>query len=328
MLLELASRRLLDETVMVPLASLPGDATGPFQIDSLVLGLGIRPPAAATALSFSPGEIAALDADGATIARLALSPDAEGADGGFSALRVYHPVARVTRLALVDHNPIAEFEAHPDKAGNHITLGDRSAAEWVASLDEAFGLVEKFCPDVFSEMQMMLHEVVPVGYHAERHLSASYREAVGTIYVTLHHNVMTMAEALIHEFQHNKANVACYSADFLHNAYEPRYRSPVRPDPRPLWGILLAVHAFLPVALLYRRMRAAGHPLSTRPDFERRLSEIDLKNHEGMEMLRAHAQWTPAGKAMWGELDAIDRAHLAERAARGLDTKPTEVHLA
>ena len=110
----------------------------------------------------------------------------------------------------------------------------------------------------------MLHEIIPVGYDAVRHLSASYREAVGTVYLTLHPSVMIMTEAVIHEFQHNKFNVSAYSADYLSNAFHPLYKSPVRPDPRPLWGILLAVHAFLPVAELYRRMRDDRPPAGRR----------------------------------------------------------------
>jgi HEXXH motif-containing protein len=161
-----------------------------------------------------------------------------------------------------------------------------------------------------------------------RHLSASYREAIGTMYLTLHPNVMTMTEAVVHEFQHNKINIASYDVDFLENAFHPLYPSPVRPDPRPLWGILLAVHAFLPVAELYRRMRDAGHPLATQSGFEKRLSEIDLKNHEGMEMLRANGKLTPAGVGLFRDLEDLERRHLAERAERGLSNVPTEVHLA
>jgi len=177
-------------------------------------------------------------------------------------------------------------------------------------------------------MRMMLHEVIPVGYDETRHLSASYREAIGTMYLTLHPHAMTMAEAVLHEFQHNKFNVAADSAQYLENAFHPLYKSPIRPDPRPLWGILLAVHAFLPLAELYRRMRDAGHPLAARPDFEPRMAEIDLKNHEGMEMLRAHARFTDAGVALFADLEALERRHLAERTARGLSNVPTMVHVA
>jgi HEXXH motif-containing protein len=139
---------------------------------------------------------------------------------------------------------------------------------------------------------------------------------------------MIMTEAVVHEFQHNKINVSAYGADYIRNAFAPLYKSPVRPDPRPLWGILLAVHAFLPVAELYRRMRDDGHEWAQHPDFERRMTEIDLKNHEGMEMLRANAQLTPVGRALLDELEAIERRHLAEHRARGLDTTPTATHLA
>jgi len=97
--------------------------------------------------------------------------------------------------------------------------------------------------------------------------------------------------------------------------------------PRPLWGILLAVHAFLPVAELYRRLRDGEHPLAADSGFEARLSEIDLKNHEGMEMLRAHARFTGPGVGLFGDLEALEARHLAERTTRGLSNVATQVHL-
>lgn len=301
-------------------------------LTSLAIGGALVPPASATGLRFSASHLAAIGG-GAELARLPVQAQAlqralADGTGGFRFEPQYRRIGTVSRFATVDHNPIAAFEAHPDKAGNHIDLGGRPADEWVAILEESFALIERFLPGECAEMGTMLHQIIPVGYHRERHLSASYREAVGTVYMTLHPSVMIMTEALIHEFQHNKFNVSAYNADYLRNAFHPLYKSPVRPDPRPLWGIVLAVHAFLPVAELYRRMRDAGHEWAQRPDFERRMAELDLKNHEGMDMLRAHAQFTPAGHALFGELEALERRHLAERTARGLENTPTEIHLA
>jgi HEXXH motif-containing protein len=301
------------------------------RLASLTIGGEVVPPEHADGLVFSATRIVAV-ANGAELARLPLDPDgmrtACAAPGGFRFERRYHPLADIAYFATVDHNPIAAFETHPNKSGNPVDLGDRPEEEWIGILGEAFALVEAHLPRTFAEMRLMLNEVIPVGYDESRHLSASYREAIGTIYLTLHPNVMTMAEAVLHEFQHNKFNVASDSAEFLVNAFDPLYRSPVRPDPRPLWGILLAVHAFLPVAELYRRMRDTGHPLAAHAGFERRMSELDLKNHEGMEMLRAHARFTPAGVALFADLEALEGRHLAERSARGLSNVPTEVHVA
>jgi HEXXH motif-containing protein len=206
-------------------------------------------------------------------------------------------------LALTDNNPLAMHEAHPDKHGNALDLGGRPPSEWVAALREALHIVQAHLPDLRAEMNLYVQQIVPVGFFADRHLSASYREAIGTLYLSLHPSPMTMVEALIHEFQHNKLNALLESDDVLENAHEPLYRSPVRPDARPLHGVLLAVHAFVPVALLYERMIAAGDAGAS----DRRLREIAGINREGTDVLRAHARPTPVGKALLDELFRWDR---------------------
>lgn len=325
LLLELALRGLIPEGESVLWEH------GAPPLAAIALGAELAAPPGATGLRFSRSHVAAV-AGGDEVARLPVEREALGralrdGGGGFAIDRCFHRIGAVAHLATVDHNPIAAFEAHPDKAGNPVDLGGRPAAEWVGVLAQCFDLVERYLPGEHAEMRMLLHEIIPVGYDTVKHLSASYREAVGTVYLTLHPSVMIMTEAVVHEFQHNKINVSAYTADYIANAFHPLYKSPVRPDPRPLWGILLAVHAFLPVAELYRRMRDGGHEWARHPDFERRMTEIDLKNHEGMEMLRANAQLTPAGRALFDDLETLERRHLAEHRARGLDTTPTAVHL-
>ena len=99
-------------------------------------------------------------------------------------------------LALVDANPISDFEAHPDKRGNQLDLGDASASEWIAALVAGLDVVASHLPGLREEMRLLVHQFVPVGTDSERHLSATYREAVGTIYLTLHPKLMTMTEAI------------------------------------------------------------------------------------------------------------------------------------
>jgi HEXXH motif-containing protein len=216
------------------------------------------------------------------------------------------PIEGEIVLALADNNPLATQDAHPDKQGNAVDLGGHPASEWVASLREALTLVRLHLPAARDEMDLYVQQIVPVGFHADKHLSASYREAIGTLYLSLHPNPLTMVEALVHEFQHNKLNALLELDRVLENAHEPLYRSPVRPDPRPLHGVLLAVHAFLPVALLYERMIAAGDARASIAS-HRRLREIARINREGTDVLRAHARPTPVGKALLDELFRWDR---------------------
>jgi HEXXH motif-containing protein len=218
----------------------------------------------------------------------------------------YHPIAGNIVLALADNNPLALLEAHPDKEGNAIDLGGHAVEEWVSELGAALEPIARHLPDLRSEMDLFIAQVVPVGYDPVKHLSASYQEVIGTIYMTLHPSRMTLSEALIHEFSHNKLNALFELDEVLENAWSPLYTSPVRPDPRPLHGVLLAVHAFLPVARLYEQMIAAGDPAAQREDFLARFADIRRINREGAELILTEARPTPIGR---GLLDEIQRWH-------------------
>jgi HEXXH motif-containing protein len=155
-------------------------------------------------------------------------------------------------------------------------------------------------------MRWLLRLVVPVGWHAEKHLSASYQEAVGLVYLTLHPQLMTMAEALVHEFQHNKVNAAFALDPLLVNAFSPLYPSPVRPDPRPLHGVLLAVHAFQPVARLYQAMIETGHDLSRNPAWLQRYVTILRMNRAGAATVLDNGQPTALGRGLLDEMRRLD----------------------
>jgi len=114
---------------------------------------------------------------------------------------------------------------------------------------------------------------------------------------------MTMVEALVHEFSHNKLNALLDLDDVLENAFVPLYPSPVRPDPRPLLGVLLAVHAFVPVARLYEKMQQAGDSRGRAARF----SQVLEINREGTQLLQAHARPTAVGQGVLDELSRWDR---------------------
>ena len=207
-------------------------------------------------------------------------------------------------LARADDNPLAHVEAHPDKAGNAIDLGGKSVGQWTTALRHAIALVHDHAPTLHADIALLLQQVVPVGYDPARHVSASYADNLGTIYCSLHDDPMTMAEAVIHEVSHNKLNALLRLDPVLDNAFSCTVSSPVRPDPRPLHGVLLAVHAFVAVEHLYESMAGAGHPWSQRPDFRRRHEEIRTRNRAGAQTLREHAEPTEVGVRLLGEFPA------------------------
>lgn len=300
-LLELAEAGLLPASGV----RLPRDAAGDLPVlRSLSANLCLVPVPELLAWHFAPGMVSAVTAAGSVA--VGLDPRQSVPQGPFVASRPYHEVVPGIYLAETDNNPLSDFEAHPDKHGNQLDLGGHTAAEWCQTLRDSLALIDQHLPLLGEELRLILRLIVPVGWDAEKHLSASYQEAIGLIYLTLHPNLMTMAEAVVHEYQHNKINAAFAIDPLLHNAWKPLYASPVRPDPRPLHGVVLAVHAFQPVARLYEAMVDAGHEWARNPSWNSRFRKIIGLNREGAHTVLDNAKATATGAPFFAEMRKWD----------------------
>ena len=187
--------------------------------------------------------------------------------------------------------------------GNALDLGGHPPEAWVSALNEALALVKKALPGWHADLPRSVARIVPVGFGAERHLSASYREAPSQVYMSLHPDPLTLAEAIVHEGQHGKLNRLLWLDPVLENGWSDWAPSPVRPDLRPLLGVLLAVHAFVPVALLHERL--AEHPWPDPQRFVQRRAEVLAGNRNGLEILAERARPTPAGQRLLREIQAL-----------------------
>ncbi|MEC7986772.1 MAG: HEXXH motif-containing putative peptide modification protein [Myxococcota bacterium] len=205
-------------------------------------------------------------------------------------------------LSLFDSNPLAQEEAHPDKDGNQISLGGKEITAWMFSLREACHLIERSLPSWFHEFPRVLQRIVPVGFEPQKHLSASYQNAIGLAYLTLHPEATKMAEAIIHETQHNKLNALFWLDPVLKNGESEWTSSPVRPDLRPLKGVLLAAHAFIPVAAFYRAL------LPSHPRLKSPLEHIMQQNEESLATLHQKGEPTAIGQRLLSEMQELHNA--------------------
>ncbi|MBI5610373.1 MAG: hypothetical protein HY902_15960 [Deltaproteobacteria bacterium] len=321
--LDLAAQHAVDRALVLPAEGwLPA-------LLSPALNLRIVAEPATEQWVFESGRLGARTTDGVHWLDLTglADPSAIAALPGARIDRPYHAIVPGVWLATADNNPLADYEAHPDKSGNAVSLGGQPPQAWVDALRTSFALLDEHLPLLGEELRWVLRLIVPVGYDAERHLSASYQEAIGVVYMTLHPQPMTMVEALVHEYQHNKIN-AVFSLDpLLHNAWSPLYASPVRPDPRPLHGVVLAVHAFQAVADLYRAMAAAGHPWSTQPSWNERFKKIIELDHQGALTVLEHAKATAAGASYFQEMRRLDHQLQTIRRERWPDRPETSGNL-
>ena len=280
-------------------AALVGRLTQPVEVVAVAVGLprfGLRMPAGPLRIS----------AEGLTAQEF--TPWSTLAEQPGTDYLPFHEALPAARLALVDDNPLPIFCDHPKRRGNRVELGDQPATAWLAQLAFATSQLAQHLPALLDEMRLLLGHVLPVGTLAEDHQSASYPHALGSIYLTLHPRPMMMLEALIHEFQHNKLHALMQLGPLLTGDEDLRVASPVRPDPRPLRGVLLAIHAFLPVVEVYRRLVVADDPLTREHWFLPRYAAIRQTNREAWLTVQKHAKWTPLAEGLASELERLDRA--------------------
>ena len=71
-------------------------------------------------------------------------------------------------------------------------------------------------------------------------------------------------------------------------------------------GVLLAVHAFQPVAVLYERMAGGAHVAAKKHDFGKRFDQILARNRDGWAVLRRHARPTELGRALLADMARVE----------------------
>ncbi len=196
--------------------------------------------------------------------------------------------------AVIDSDPARPLDLQPPPAAEVARLARLTA--------EARGLMRAACPALADECDRLGHEIV---------LATNARKSFGgAATVFLWGAVMlnpdripdrvTLVEALAHECAHALLFGLTLGADLTTNGPNARYASPLRPDPRPIEGI---VHATYVLARMIHALEhlLAGAPLT--PDERRGAAEKLARNRRdyaaGLSVVDAHARFTPEGAAIF-----------------------------
>ena len=125
----------------------------------------------------------------------------------------------------------------------------------------------------------------------------------------------TVADLLCHEASHIRIQPVLALDPLVQTAPDKDaagFESPWRPDPRPIRGVLLGVHAFLNVCAFYRRIRQ-------KPAFTQIAQTIHARQktkvEQGYAILRAHGVPTRLGQDLMARLaQAMDELGSPEAA--------------
>jgi HEXXH motif-containing protein len=219
-------------------------------------------------------------------------PDAAASDapGWWGIRRVRSQVgAHRFSLCLDDLDPYRGlYEPIPPER-----LPDKDLADWQRLIDEACRLIAAHLPALARIMPVGLASLVPKPRVLFRNPSASTGEAFGSAVVGLPADGASLAETLIHEFQH----IVLGGLLHLVELYEPDPRERIyvawRDDPRPLSGALQGVYAFFGVTAFWRALTRADR-IPPRSGFE--FAYWREQTWRTLLVLRTDATLTSAGR--------------------------------
>lgn len=266
------------------------------------LGRAVLPGTRATVTVSGPAE-ATIAADGQVIT---IPPD-PGADvPGWQAARVLAMGDRT--LFLDDLDPHRSYEPYPLPG----RLGDRDVAHWQRALDEAWRLLASYHPGYAAALRSGLRSLVPIGQRADdRNVSATSGDAFGAVAASIPSDGVSLAVALMHEFQHAKLCAVNDLEPLASRQARQLFYAPWRPDPRPAGALLHGIFAHMAVAdfwRLHRHVATGEESMLAHVEFARWLQQT----HYAAGLLDGHDALTAAGRHLLSQVMARLTAWLEE----------------
>ncbi|MDW5326483.1 HEXXH motif domain-containing protein [Plantactinospora sp. KLBMP9567] len=156
------------------------------------------------------------------------------------------------RVLLDDVDPYRELAdpVEPDR------LDAAAVARWTELLAGAWQLLHDQWPDGAEAIAAAVVSLVPLPSSDDSETrSASTGEAFGSVMVSTPPDEVTLAVALVHEFQHIKLGGMMHLVPLTAGPDEQVRYAPWRDDPRPVSGLVQGIYAFVGIAGFWRDYR-------------------------------------------------------------------------
>ncbi|MEU7782795.1 HEXXH motif-containing putative peptide modification protein [Amycolatopsis sp. NPDC049159] len=218
--------------------------------------LGRRPDAETAELKSAGGRIEIVTGDRVVVVPADPSADAPGWRGIRTAELGTGRRRLSVRLDDVDPYRGLFGPSAPDR------LDPADLTTWRGLLEQAWDLIVRLLPDFADALPAGLDTIVPRPRFPFRLPSASSGEAFGSALICRPEDPVTLAAALVHEFQHIRLGGLLQFVRLHTEDRSERLYAPWRDDPRPLGGVIHGIYAFFAVTEFYRALS------TRRPDDE------------------------------------------------------------
>jgi HEXXH motif-containing protein len=169
---------------------------------------------------------------------------------------------------------------------------------WQAMFDGAWELLTRDHQHYIGALRAGLITIVPLARRGEGSLSATVRQAFGSIAAYPPKNKAELALLLVHEFQHAKMSVLSEAAVLYDDSNDNQlFYAPWRPDPRPLPALMQGIYAHFGVTdfwRVHRHISAGREATIAHTEFV----SWRVQTLEAIESLRSADRFTVLGRQL------------------------------
>lgn len=173
--------------------------------------------------------------------------------------------------------------------------------EHITSLGAAIAELDAVWPEFAQELRQSVVKIVlfrgptAIGFADFEHHHAIFLKEAYVIGADV--TPTSLAEEIIHEASHVRLNTSIAVQPFFENPPEELYDSPLRPDPRPMFGVYHQMFVLRRLKEFYARKIA----VSNEEEIERCRTEeaaIDESLDAALDVIQTHGQLTTVGKEL------------------------------
>ncbi|MFC0505693.1 aKG-HExxH-type peptide beta-hydroxylase [Micromonospora costi] len=204
-----------------------------------------------------------------------------------------------TREVVVDDQDPWRHRYHRPPAPR---LDEATAGRLVWLTAQAWEWIVARLPAHADGLRVLLHSLVPLRAPVSGNpVSATSRDALGAIALSVPADAPTLALLLVHELQHTKLGALLDLLPLHGDGGPARYRAPWRLDPRPVGALLQGAYAHLGVAEVWRCRRREGLAAEFEYAYWRE------QTHRAVVQLAGSPELTAAGRAFVAGMAATVR---------------------
>ncbi len=230
---------------------------------------------------------------------------AEFSDSSFPRL-VQRPLVRYGDFELT-LKPETFCVAGVEAARAFLDLADDYQEQFVTLVQEGLALVERHAPDALEQMRELVQVIAFKPPATADYSNVSFSDLPGAFILSAVREPYWMADALIHEFLHNRLFFIAEGGELLAEtgaAGSGEFYSPWRDDPRPLSGLLHAVYVYIGIAKFWFSVCRSGETSGPRREYavdQAVRAVLDLQI--GVAQLRRFATFTERGAELFHEME-------------------------